>query len=222
METHISPYADILAWCLMPNHFHLMILVRKSQSLTSNEIMIKKNRNQTLSSNESLTDNKTSQSLNSNESLSYNKTSQSLNSNESLSYNKTSQSLNSSQTLTSTQRQQTLNESIGVMLRSYTRAINKQQKRSGSLFKEHTKAECLNCPNGITPSFFTTDGATKINIELPEQQYPYICFNYIHQNPVKAKLVKNTIDWEFSSAKDYAEKQKGKLINLEVIKEYIE
>ncbi len=35
IRTHILPYADILAWCLMPNHFHLMILV--------NEIAIKTN-----------------------------------------------------------------------------------------------------------------------------------------------------------------------------------
>jgi putative transposase len=25
---YISPYADILAWCLMPNHFHLMLEVK--------------------------------------------------------------------------------------------------------------------------------------------------------------------------------------------------
>ncbi len=24
---YIQPYADILAWCLMPNHFHLMVRV---------------------------------------------------------------------------------------------------------------------------------------------------------------------------------------------------
>lgn len=24
---YILPYADILAWCLMPNHFHLMVYV---------------------------------------------------------------------------------------------------------------------------------------------------------------------------------------------------
>lgn len=29
IKTHITPYADILAWCLMPNHFHLMVLVNK-------------------------------------------------------------------------------------------------------------------------------------------------------------------------------------------------
>jgi len=27
IRTHIIPHADILAWCLMPNHFHLMAYV---------------------------------------------------------------------------------------------------------------------------------------------------------------------------------------------------
>jgi putative transposase len=25
MERYVSPYCDLLAWCLMPNHFHLLI-----------------------------------------------------------------------------------------------------------------------------------------------------------------------------------------------------
>ena len=29
IKTNILPYADILAWCLMPNHFHLMIHVNE-------------------------------------------------------------------------------------------------------------------------------------------------------------------------------------------------
>jgi putative transposase len=39
IDHHISPYADILAWCLMPNHFHLMIFVRKEtyRSLSINQ-----------------------------------------------------------------------------------------------------------------------------------------------------------------------------------------
>ena len=28
IKQYILPYADILAWCLLPNHFHLMIYVR--------------------------------------------------------------------------------------------------------------------------------------------------------------------------------------------------
>ena len=115
----------------------------------------------------------------------------------------------------------TLNESIGIMLRTYTRAINKQENRTGSLFKEHTKAECINCPNGITPSFVTENSITKIKLQKPEEQYPQICFDYIHQNPVKANLVKSAIGWEFSSAKDYAGIRDGKLINKVLANEYV-
>ena len=27
----ILPYADVLAWCLMPNHFHLMLYIKKTE-----------------------------------------------------------------------------------------------------------------------------------------------------------------------------------------------
>ena len=118
-------------------------------------------------------------------------------------------------------RQRTFNNSIGIMLRSYTNAINKKQKRSGSLFRAKTKAECLNCTKKISPSFFPNNGITKINIQNHEKQYPQVCFNYIHQNPVKAKLVNSTVDWEFSSALDYAGLRDGKLINKEVAKKYL-
>ena len=29
VKIYILPYADILAWCLMPNHFHLMVLINE-------------------------------------------------------------------------------------------------------------------------------------------------------------------------------------------------
>ena len=29
IKTYILPYADILAWCLMPSHFYLMIYVNE-------------------------------------------------------------------------------------------------------------------------------------------------------------------------------------------------
>ena len=72
IEQHIFPMADILAWCLMPNHFHLIIAVpSESDRATSCHPV-------------------------------------------------------------------TLNSSIAIMLRSYTRAINIQEHRSGSLFRERT------------------------------------------------------------------------------------
>ena len=162
INTYILPYSDILAWCLMPNHFHLMVLVNNVE-LTHKSIGVVSN--------------------------------------------------NSDAT-------RTFNQSIGIMLRSYSQAVNKQQNFSGKLIREKTKAECINCPNGIEPSFITKSGITQINITQPERQYPKVCFNYIHKNPTKAKLVKQDIDWEFSSAIDYFGSRNGKLINKNTAKEY--
>ena len=108
------------------------------------------------------------------------------------------------------------------MLRSYTRAINKQQNTSGSLFRKKTKAECLNSINGISPVWFNDTGITKINIVDANKQYPQVCFNYIHQNPVKAGLVSKQYQWEFSSFKDYAGMRNGTLINKKTAHEYVD
>lgn len=166
IHSHVLPYADILAWCLMPNHFHLMVLVREVE-IEDGEIG---------GATPSRAPNISNPNTNS------------------------------------------FSKSIGILLASYTRAINKQNNTSGSLFRKRTKAECINCQNEITPSFI----GNNINVAIPEKQYPQVCFNYIHENPVKANLVKNTIDWEFSSAKDYAKLRSGKLVNKKVAKEYIE
>ena len=161
IRKYILPYADILAWCLMPNHFHLMVFVNK----TVLNIVLKD----------------------------------------------TGENISRS-----------FNDSIGIMLRSYTNAINKQQKRTGKLFREKTKAECINCPKGLTPSFITVNGTTYFTVEITERQYPQVCFNYIHQNPVKAGLVKYAEKWEFSSAKDYAGLRHGSLVNKDVAKKYVD
>ncbi len=163
ISTYIPPYADILAWCLMPNHFHLMALV--------NEVAVEK------------TQVKSSKHI---------------------------------------QKMRYFNNSIGIMLRSYTRAFNNQHGLSGKLFREKTKAECVNCPQGVTPAFFTINGISHINIKNPERQYPQICFDYIHQNPVKVGLVKHETDWEFSSVKDYAGIREGKLVNKMVAEDYVQ
>ena len=68
------------------------------------------------------------------------------------------------------------------LLSSYTQAINKQRNRSGSLFRQKTKAKPL---------------------ENGDYGYPFTCFHYIHQNPIHAKLVEKMEDWEFSSFRDY-------------------
>ena len=168
IRTYILPYSDILAWCLMPNHFHLMIYV-KEEKLWVDE--------------------------------------------RGLTHRMTPSHPMS--------KIRTLNQSIAIILRSYTRAINKQNNWSGSLFRPKTKAECVSCRKGITPSFYNKDGITQIHISDLEKEYPSICFNYIHENPVKAGLVKNEIDWEYSSAKDYYGSRNGNLVNKVRAKEFL-
>jgi len=176
------PYADILAYCLMPNHFHLMVYVR--------ELEVVPGRSQGFTPSEALTETGRSQGFTLSEAL----------------------------TGTGTR---SFNHSIGIMLRSYTRAINKQHNFSGALFRKNTKAECLNCNNEILPAFFSSDGATLGSNQVLEKQYPQVCFNYIHQNPVKAGLVNNAVEWEFSSAMDYAGLRKGRLVNKNLANEYV-
>jgi len=98
------------------------------------------------------------------------------------------------------------------MLRSYTRAINIQENRTGGLFREETKAICLNEIRGVASDWYTDFGVTFMKIEIPALQYMQVCFNYIHNNPVKARLVKNREDWEFSSYADIIGLRNGKLI----------
>jgi hypothetical protein len=85
-----------------------------------------------------------------------------------------------------------VNQEIGILLSSYAQAINKRFNRSGSLFQQKTKG-----------------------VEIESQEYAQTCFYYIHQNPLKAKLVKKISDWPFSSYPDYAGIRNGSLIDKE-------
>ena len=172
VRKYILPYADILAWCLMPNHFHLMIEV--------NRVVVDASEQVTPNGSEGFT---------------------------------------SSETLTKPSKKRTLNDSIGIILRSYSRAIQKQQKMTGSLFQKETKALCLTEPQGVSQAYFNTHFGMMGNLDLPETNYLNVCFDYIHLNPVNAKLVAEPEDWEFSSYRDYYCGRKGKLINRELAKE---
>ena len=161
LRKYFLPHADVLAWCLMPNHFHLMISVK--------QIMVP-----------------------------------------------ISEQVTQSHLLTKTR---SLNDSISILLRSYTRAIQKQERMTGSLFQNRTKALCLTGPQGVSPAYFNSHFGSMGNLDLPETNYLNVCFDYIHLNPVSAKLVAEPDDWEFSSYRDYFSGRKGKLINRELAKE---
>lgn len=177
LRFHIMPFADVLAWCLMPNHFHLMVELKEVESLVPDF----------------------------------------------------SEGFTQSETLTKPGEMAsepfirhakiTINHSIGVLLRSYTRAINVQENRTGSLFRKKTKAICLNEIKGISSHWYTSFGITFMKVDIPEYQYPQVCFNYIHQNPVKAGLVAKAEDWEFSSYIDLVGMRDGTFVNRERVEQ---
>jgi putative transposase len=98
---------------------------------------------------------------------------------------------------------------LRVMIRSYTRGINNQENRSGSLFQQNTKVKALNA---------TTHGMTLSHAmsRKNEEDYLFTCFHYIHQNPMKAGLVKRMEDWEMSSFRNYAGLRDGSLCNKQL------
>lgn len=137
MRDHLTDHCDILAWCLMPNHFHWLVKV-KDRYINQNTDL----------KNTPLYDSVPP-----------------------------------------------LNRSLSVLLSSYAKAINKSQRRSGSLFRSKTKAKKLNSDKS------------------KNDKYPLICFLYIHQNPLRAGLVSQLNDWEFSSYRDFAGLRNGTLCN---------
>ncbi len=171
IKVHIIPFADVMAWFLMPNHFHIMVYINFLKIKTCVSLGESKDRFGVHWGTVSNTE-------------------------------------------------QIINKSIAVMLRSYTRAINNQEGRSGSLFQMKTKATCLTDNSEITPAWFQSNFGTVINIPDPEKSYPQVCFNYIHQNPVSARLVQHQDEWEFSSYRDYSGLRDGKLINRERANEF--
>lgn len=127
IRKYLLPHCEILSYCLMPNHFHLLVYADERTMQTvrigNNDINV----------------------------LSY---------------------------------------GFQNLLSSYTKAINRKFERTGSLFTQNTKAKALApVPDG------------------------YICLKYIHQNPLKAGLVQDMNDWEFSSFQDYAGIRNGSLSN---------
>ena len=88
-----------------------------------------------------------------------------------------------------------LSEGIRLLLSSYTQAINKQNKFTGSLFQQNTKAK---------------------PIVKGSRNYDLTVFHYIHQNSYRANLVERMEDWEYSSFRDYCGQRSGTLCNKEL------
>ena len=79
-----------------------------------------------------------------------------------------------------------LSDSLRTLLSSYTRAIQKQERITGSLFQQNSKFK-----------------------ELVSNEYASTCFHYIHQNPLRAGLAVKLEDWPHQSFKEYWENRPG-------------
>lgn len=138
IRTHLLPVCEILAYCLMPNHFHLLIKADARSVVLSNPQSTR-------------------------------------------------------------MPTQAVSKSLQTILSSYTRAIQKQEKLTGSLFQQRSKAK-------------------QVSSEWSWEDYTLICFRYILFNPVAAGLVTNPADWEFSSCRDLAGLRNGTLCNQALIR----
>ena len=163
IQFHICPFADILAWCLMPNHFHLIVSIRSMTQIDQ----------------------------------------------EYYPYDMIFEEFNRLK----------FTNSLASMLRSYTRAINLQEKHTGALFRERTKAICLGSVEA--EKLKCEERCIKHKEQMPDFNDDYLqtCFNYIHLNPVKVNLAKQSIDWEFSSAREIWGIGNAKLVNKKMVKE---
>jgi REP element-mobilizing transposase RayT len=128
----VFPHAKILAYCLMPNHFHFLI------HATEDSTKIKRVGNIDLCA---------------------------------------------------------LSNGFRLLQSNYAQYINKKHNRSGSLFRQKTKAKSM------------LDG---------DEYYEFIAFQYIHQNPLKAGLVTRMENWEYSSFSDYCDPGKESFCDREL------
>ena len=103
-----------------------------------------------------------------------------------------------------------LNEAIGILLRTYTRMLNKEKNWTGSVFRKETKAK-----DGFVEGFITVDTKGWDTFD-----YDIQCFHYIHQNAPKAGLVKRPEDWKYCSAPDYAGLRNGSLVNKKLARHW--
>ena len=135
IKTQLSPVCEIVCWCLMPYHFHLMVYVTQKSCCERASFGGKP--------------------------------------------------------------MQELAYRIGILLSSYSQAINKQNGTTGSLFQQKTKAKCVSCLQS------GCGDQSNLNAVSTNDNYLITCLHYIHQNPWKANLVNQLEDWKYSSFRQY-------------------
>ncbi|MDZ4709553.1 MAG: transposase [Saprospiraceae bacterium] len=153
IKKYICSNAELLAYCLMPNHFHLLIYTKSSSIQPYKSAGM-----------------------------------------------------------------QSLSFAISQLLSSYTKAINLQENRTGSLFRSKTKANdgWDNDPDYTSIEYFDGERVTFI-----DNWFAQNVFRYIHENPVKAGLVPVKEHWRYSSVSEYLEVSQEPICNIKLGRELI-
>ena len=89
-----------------------------------------------------------------------------------------------------------LSKFINVLFNSYVQAINQQQGRTGTLFEGRFR-----------------------HVRVDRDEYLVHLCRYIHNNPVKANLVKAPEDWSYSDYLEWIGQKPGMFIDEDFIKE---
>jgi len=87
-----------------------------------------------------------------------------------------------------------ISKGMQILQSSYTKAINKKNNRHGNLFQAHYSSKLIG-----------------------DDSYLISLLTYIHQNPVRSKLVIKPYEWLYSSYQDYIDLRNGTLPSKELI-----
>ena len=142
---YISPIADTLCYCLMPNHFHFMVRIREAEVLKD---FFKEKIDKKQASALALT----------------------------LQGFGTIEELKKLEELKKDYLSKLLSQQFSHLFNGYTQAINKQQKRRGSLFMHSFKRK-----------------------KIEDDTYLINLFYYIHLNPVHHGFCSDYREWKYSS-----------------------
>ena len=89
-----------------------------------------------------------------------------------------------------------LSNYLAIVLAEFAEYYNYKHNRNGHVFQDRFKSECVET-----------------------ERYFWNCLRYIHMNPVNANLVKNPLNYNFSSLKEY-QTEKSRIIHPKAIEIY--
>lgn len=111
---------------------------------------------------------------------------------------------------------QALSFAVSQLLSSYTKAINLQEKRTGSLFRSKTKT---NDGWDNDNDYKSIENSVWETVAFIDNRFVQNVFHYIHENPVNAGLVKVNEHWTHSSILEYRGSNREPICNINKGKE---